>query len=153
MNRKEKIIINLMFLAFVLPVVGLLVYGYTKVVSIVQKNPLNPLGLQIDCYVYQNKIIFNLLNPSNESYQISITDIRIRGSYANPAIVTSGSFIGRVISIPSNSSVQLEYDFSLNNNIMNIVRTWEKLGGGLTISMDYEDLKKGLSGVLICSKP
>jgi len=153
MNRKEKIIINLMFFVFVAPVIWLLIYGYSKVTSIVQKNPLNPLGLVLNCYISEDKIILSLVNPTNESGSISITDMRIRSSYANPVLITSGSFIGRVIYISPNSVMNLEYDSSLNINVLSIIRTWKKLGGKITITLDYEDLKNGVSGVLICEKP
>jgi len=153
MNKREKIIINLTFFIFVTPVIWLLIYGYSKVTSIVQKNPMNPLGLSLDCYVSESRISLSLINPTNESYDITITDMRIRSSYANPVLVTSGGFIGKVIYISPSSAVQLEYDPSLDMNVLNIVRIWEKLGGDITIVLDYEDLKSGESGVLICEKP
>jgi len=152
MNRREKIIINLMFFVFVIPVIGLLIYGYERVTNIVQKNPMNPLGLILSCYIDENKIVLNLINPTNESYQISITDMRIRSSYANPVLITSGDFIGRVIYLLSNSSTQFEYNTSLNINVFSIIKTWKKLGGSITITLDYEELKNGASGVLICEK-
>jgi len=152
MNRREKIIINLMFFVFVIPVIGLLIYGYEKVTNIVQSNPMNPLGLILDCYFGDDKIVLNLINPTNESYQISITDMRIRGSYANPVLITSGDFIGKVIYLLPDSSTQFEYNTSLNINILSIVKTWKKLGGSITITLDYEELKNGVSGVLICEK-
>jgi len=153
MNRKEKIIINLMFFVFVAPVAGLLIYGYSKVTSLVQRNPLNPLGLVLNCYISEDKIILSLINPTNESSSISIIDMRIRGSYANPVLITSGNFIGKVIYISPNSVMNLEYDPSLNINVLSIIRTWRKLGGKITITLDYEDLKNGVSGVLVCEKP
>jgi len=153
MNKREKIIINLMFFVFVTPVVWLLIYGYSKVTSIVQKNPMNPLGINLNCYISENKITLSLINPTNESYSISITDMRIRGSYSNPVLITSGGFIGKVIYISPNSITQLEYDPSLSVSVLSIIRTWEKLGGDITITLDYEDLKNGVSGVLICRKP
>jgi len=141
-----------MFFVFVTPVVWLLVYGYSKVTSIVQKNPLNPLGLILDCYISEDKITLSLINPTNESYSISITDMRIRGSYANPVLITSGNFIGRVIYISPNSVINLEYDPSLSISVLSIIRTWKKLGGKITITLDYEDLKNGVSGVLVCER-
>jgi len=152
MNRREKIIINLMFFIFVLPVIGLLIYGYERVTNIVQRNPMNPLGLILDCYIDENKIVLNLINPTNESYQIFITDMRIRSSYSNPVLITSGDFIGKVIYLLPNSSTQFEYNTSLNVNVFSIIKTWQKLGGSITITLDYEELRSGVSGVLICKK-
>mgnify|MGYP001772591990 CR=1 FL=1 len=141
-----------MFFIFVVPVVGLLIYGYERVTDIVQKNPMNPLGLILDCNFGEDTIILNLINPTNESYQISITNMRIRGRYANPVLIASGDFIGKVIYISPNSVMRFEYNASLNMNVFSIIKTWKKLGGSITITMDYEELKNGISGVLICKK-
>ena len=153
MKKREKIIINLLFLIFVLPVITVLVMGYMKVKAIVQRSPLNPLGLILKCEIYPDKLGFTLINPTNQSYDISITDVRMRGDYSAPALMTSGGFIGEVITIPANSSIYLVYSILTDRNARNIVRTWEKLGGSVTITVDYEDVKNGESGVLICRKP
>lgn len=142
-----------MFFVFVTPVVGLLIYGYSKVTSIIQKNPTNPLGIILDCYISEDKIILSLINPTNESYSISISYISIRGSYANPVLTTSADFIGKVIYIPPSSVIQLEYNPLLNINVLSIIRTWKKLGGKIIISLAYEELKNGVGGFLICEKP
>ncbi|MEM1687827.1 MAG: hypothetical protein QXY16_02305 [Nanopusillaceae archaeon] len=154
MNKKEKVIINLLFFIFTVPIIILIIYGYNHVKQIVQKNPMNPLGLEIiDCKIEETDITFIINNPNNLSYSIVFTNLRIRGDYASPAIVTSGGFINKIISFQAFSTVSLRFPISKSDiAILNIIRTWKKLGGKITISLDYEIIPTGGSGVIICKK-
>ncbi|MEM4772389.1 MAG: hypothetical protein QW648_00050 [Nanoarchaeales archaeon] len=152
MNRKEKIIINLLFLIFTIPIISLIIYGYGQVKKIIQRNPMNPLGLEmIDCILEEAKITFIISNPNNSSYSIVFTNLRIRGSYSSPAIITSGGFLNKIRELPASSDILLVYPVS-DVQVQNIIRTWKKLGGNITLSLDYEIVHFGIGGVLICTK-
>lgn len=152
MNKKEKIIINLLFFMFTIPIIILIIYGYGQVKKIVQRNPMNPLGLEmIDCILEETKMTFIIFNPNNNSYSIIFTNLRIRGSYSSPAIITSGGFLNKIIEIPAFSDILLVYPI-LDTQVLNIIRTWKKLGGNITLSLDYEIVHYSISGVLICRK-
>lgn len=154
MNKKEKVIINLLFFIFTIPIIAIIIYGYNHVKRVVQKNPMNPIGLEVvDCLLDEKELSFIINNPTNMSYSIVFTNLRIRGDYASPAIVTSGGFLNKIINVPSESSILLTYPLSSSDvSILNIVRTWKKIGGTVTVSLDYEIITLGGSGVLICKK-
>lgn len=151
-NKKRSILINIAFIAIVLPIAILIYYGDMSIATKFKfKSLANPLGLYIESYkITQDQIILYIKNPNNETYNIYFTDIRYRNSFGSTSMVVDDPNLGVVFTIYPYST--LEFVENLQNYDMStktVIYQWLKAGGTLTIVLDYSLVNNPISGSII----
>jgi len=91
---REKIILNMLFLAFSIPAIYLIYYSYSTYFSgnkIV--NPENIYDLYISNFsISGNYFSFNVNNPNNYSVEIYFSYLGLKNSYQTSSIITLETF-------------------------------------------------------------
>jgi len=148
---REKIILNLLFLAFSIPVIYLIYYSYsTYFKGNKMVNPKNIYDLYISNFtVSGNYFSFNVNNPNNYSVEIYFSLLGLRNSYQTSSIVTSGNFLQSIYIIQPNSYITLQYNFELDEQTKLTITQWEKLGGILYLTLYYSSVgNNSISGII-----
>jgi ABC-type glycerol-3-phosphate transport system permease component len=148
---REKIILNMLFLVFSIPVIYLIYYSYSTYFSENKMvNPKNIYDLYISNFtVSGNYFSFNVNNPNNYSVEIYFSYLALKNSYQTSSIIASGSFLQNIYVIQPNSYIILQYNFELDDQTRLTIIQWEKLGGILYLTLYYSSVgNNSISGII-----
>ena len=150
MDRRE-FLINLAFIVIVLPIVFIIFQGYATLYFKNKKVDLsNPLNLKIhNVLVTEYSLTFQLYNPNNRTYPISIEMIGLRNSFGTVAPVTEGGDIGIIKYLPPHQNTTFYIPIIKGTAPSNVLIQWLKGGGNLTISVYYSVPDTNVHGVII----
>ncbi|MGB9674775.1 MAG: hypothetical protein ACPLX8_01435 [Nanopusillaceae archaeon] len=139
-KKLQKIYINLLFLAFVLPTVYLIYYAYSSYYKSAKTiNPGNPFGLYIsDLLVDNSTITFFINNPSNYTLPLYFTLMALKNSYETSSIIAPSSSLSQIYYLSPNGSIKIIYNYANDESTKLVLYQWRSLGGSLYISLYYE---------------
>jgi hypothetical protein len=148
---REKIILNILFLVFSIPVIYLIYYSYsTYFVGNKMVNPENIYNLYISNFsVNGNYFSFNVNNPNNYSVEIYFSYLALKNSYQTSSIITSGNFLQNIYIIQPKNHITLQYNFELDDQTRLTIIQWEKLSGILYLTLYYSSVgNNSISGII-----
>ncbi|BBL45231.1 hypothetical protein MJ1_0052 [Nanobdella aerobiophila] len=144
----EKIILNILFIIFIVPALALIYYAYSNYFKESRTvNPENPYGLYISNFIVNNSTIdISVYNPSNNSISIYFTYLALKNSYQSSSIITS--FSGYIYTINPDSSIELSYNYLDDQDTKAVILQWEKLGGYIYTTLYYSNINDSINGII-----
>ena len=149
--EKKELLMNLLFLAITLPIVGFIFMEYAKHQSVnINVNYANPLNLEINnIFIYEYNMELVIYNPNNYSVQITSNLVGVRNSFGNAGPITHGGDLGTVKLIPPKSSITFHVPILVGSKPKMVIDQWKSAGGNLTIAFYYTEVDRDINGVVI----
>ena len=150
MDRRE-FLINILFIIVVLPIIFVIFQGYMSVYFNNKNVDLaNPLNLRIyNVFITDYGINFQLYNPNNVSYPISISMVGLRNSFGSVSPITEGGDINVIKTLPAHQNMTFFVPIIRGTAPENVLIQWKKGGGNLTIVVYYAVPNTEISGVVL----
>ncbi|MGC9132919.1 MAG: hypothetical protein ACP5GJ_00735 [Nanopusillaceae archaeon] len=148
---KEKILLNILFFVFVIPMIYLIYYSYTTFFKNQKAiNPANPYNLYISNFtVGNNSFSFFIDNPSNYSLQLYFTYLGLKNSYQTSSVITNFNNNNTIYYLSPGGKIYISYDFSFDEDTRTVLVQWERLRGYLYISLYYTTIgNKSINGII-----